>query len=169
VPLVVHGVPHLGAGASETPAELVDLFPTLLQVAGVEVPARVNGRSLLDVAAGRSPAREDSYAEVGSRQPRPPGGPRAALRDALAGISYDRPLPDLPLVESGTFFLSQGRMVRTPDWKYAHYVDDSPELYDLRADPWELENLAGRPAYRDTEQALRQRLLERTIEAGDPR
>ncbi len=149
----------------------MDLFPTLLQVAGIPVPASspINGRSLLDVLAGRSPARECTYAEVGSRQPRPPGGPRAALRDALAGVSYDRPLQELPLVESGTFFLARGRMLRTPEWKYCYYMDDTPELYDLRADPWELNNLAGHPAYREQEEALRQRLLEQAIEAGDPR
>ncbi|MGH2350283.1 MAG: sulfatase-like hydrolase/transferase [Chloroflexota bacterium] len=169
VPLLAHGAPALPVGRSEAPVELVDLFPTVLQAAGVGVPPRINGRSLLDVASGRAPAREDTYAEVSSRQPRPHGGPRAALRDAVAGVSYDRPLQELPLVESGTFFLSRGRMLRTPEWKYAHYVDDTPELYDLRADPWELENLAGRSGYREVEEKLRRRLLERAIEAGDPR
>ena len=50
-----------------------------------------------------------------------------------------------------------------------HYVDDGPELYDLRADPWEVHNLAGRPASAAPEAALRRLLLERTIEAGGPR
>jgi arylsulfatase A-like enzyme len=99
-----------------------------------------------------------------------PGALAEALRDAEAGVSYDdQSLESLPLVESGTFFLSRGRMVRTPEWKYAHYVDDVPELYDLRRDPWELENLAGRAEYREVEERLRRRLLERAIEAGDPR
>jgi arylsulfatase A-like enzyme len=170
VPLLVRGLPNVAAGSEcDAPVEIVDLFPTLLDVAGQPVPPRQNGRSLLSVLAGTGSPRDCTYAEVGSRQPLPPGGPRAALRDALAGVSYDRPLAELPLVESGTFFLSRGRMVRTPEWKYAHYVDDTPELYDLRQDPWELENLAGRPAYREQEERLRRRLLERTIEAGDPR
>ena len=169
VPLIVHGIPELPAGGSEAPVELVDVFPTLLQAAGVEVPEQISGRSLTDVAAGRAAAREDSYAEVGSLQPLPAGGVRAALRDALDGVSYDRPQEQLPLVESGTFFLSRGRMIRTPEWKYAHYVDDAAELYDLRNDPWELENLAGRPEHREREEALRIRLLERAIVAGDPR
>lgn len=169
-PLVLRGVPELPTGArSDLQVELVDLFPTLLQVAGVAAPPRINGRSILEALAGRVPARDSTYAEVGSRQALPPGEPRAALRDALAGVSYDRPLQELPLVESGTFFLSRGRMIRTPDWKYCHYVDDTPELYDLAADPWELHSLAGRPEYGQQEEELRRRLLERTIEAGDPR
>jgi arylsulfatase A-like enzyme len=170
VPLLVRGAPGLAPGAvPETPVELVDLCPTLLGAAGLPAPVGINGRSIPDVVAGAAPARDATYAEVGSRQPRPPGGPRAALAAALAGVSDDRPLADLPLVESGTFFLSQGRMVRTPRWKYAHYVDDAPELYDLAADPWELENLAGRAAYREQETALRDRLLELSIAAADPR
>jgi arylsulfatase A-like enzyme len=60
-------------------------------------------------------------------------------------------------------------MLRTPEWKYAYYVDDTPELYDLRADPPEVVNLAGHPEYREVEERLRRRLLERMIEAGDPR
>jgi arylsulfatase A-like enzyme len=34
------------------------------------------------------------------------------------------------------------RAVRTRDWKYIHYVDQSgvDELYDLRRDPFELDN-----------------------------
>jgi arylsulfatase A-like enzyme len=169
-PLLVRGLPGLKAGSrSDLQVELVDLFPTLLEVAGVSIPPRINGRSLLAVLDGREPARDATYCEVGSRQPRPAGGPRAALRDALAGRSYNRPLQDLPLVESGTFFLSQGRMIRTPDWKYAHYVDDTPELYDLRNDPGELRNLAGSVDHRAVEEDLRRRLLELTIQAGDPR
>ena len=106
---------------------------------------------------------------MGSRQPLPEGGPEAELAALKAGVSREEPIDELPLVESGTFFLSRGRMVRTEDWKYAHYVNDRPELYDLRADPGELVNLAGQPAYREQEEALRRRLLERMIEAGDPR
>jgi arylsulfatase len=170
VPLLVRGAPGLPAGETlDAPVELVDLCPTLLGLAGLPAPARINGRSILDVVAGAAPARDATYAEVGSRRPRPAGGARAALAAARDGRPDPRPLADLPLVESGTFFLSSGRMVRTPRWKYAHYLDDAPELYDLEADPWELENLAGRPAYREPQAALRDRLLELSIAGADPR
>jgi arylsulfatase A-like enzyme/MFS family permease len=37
--------------------------------------------------------------------------------------------------------------IRTPRWMYAEYTEGDAELYDLRRDPYELDNLAGDPAY----------------------
>jgi arylsulfatase A-like enzyme len=37
--------------------------------------------------------------------------------------------------------------VRTEDWRYIRYIDDSEELYDHRNDPEEWTNLAGDPKY----------------------
>ena len=170
VPLIARGLPGTAPGqTSFLQTEQIDLYPALLQAAGIGIPAGVQGRSITDVLAGRLPARESTYAEVGSRQPRPPGGAKAELDALKAGINREEALEALPLVESGTFFLSSGRMIRTDSWKYAHYVDDRPELYDLDMDPLELQNLAGREEYREKEEELRRALLERTIEAGDPR
>jgi arylsulfatase A-like enzyme len=44
--------------------------------------------------------------------------------------------------------------IRTEGWHYIHYIDDSEELYDLRADPEEWRNLAGDPAYREIRDRL---------------
>lgn len=43
--------------------------------------------------------------------------------------------------ESGAY------MVRWDDWKYIHYVDHAPELFNLRGDPTELRNLAKEPEF----------------------
>lgn len=42
-------------------------------------------------------------------------------------------------------------------------------LYDLEADPYELENLAGRAEYREVADGLRRRLAERMEMAGEGR
>jgi N-acetylglucosamine-6-sulfatase len=57
--------------------------------------------------------------------------------------------------------------VRTPDWKYIRYVDleGMDELYDLRADPYEMTNVIGRPeaaAARERMQSELDRLLRAT-------
>ncbi len=45
--------------------------------------------------------------------------------------------------------------VRTVRHKYIRYVDGFEELYDLGADPWELENLAGHPDATELQRSLR--------------
>ena len=42
----------------------------------------------------------------------------------------------------------------TGQWRYIHYFDGSEELYDLRNDPEEWNNLAGEPAYREIKSNL---------------
>jgi len=56
--------------------------------------------------------------------------------------------------------LSGRAMVQTDDYKYAYYRDGSAELYDLRRDPHEVENLAGRADHAAVENELRTRLLD---------
>ena len=40
------------------------------------------------------------------------------------------------------------------DWRYIRYADGGEELYDVRADPNEWDNLAGKPKYDEVKQRL---------------
>ena len=73
-----------------------------------------------------------------------------------------------------------GRAIRTPEWTYC-VVDisgatDAPaansyreyQMYDQRADPSELVNLAGRQEYRAKADELRDELTKLLAEAGEP-
>jgi choline-sulfatase len=51
-------------------------------------------------------------------------------------------------------------MLREGRWKYLHYVNYRPQLYDLHADPEELRDLAADPAHADALDACHRRLLE---------
>jgi arylsulfatase A-like enzyme len=61
-------------------------------------------------------------------------------------------------------------MVRTKDWKYVHDpMGDQDELYDLKHDPWELENVVRSPANGDVVDELRLRLADWSIATEDAR
>ena len=52
------------------------------------------------------------------------------------------------------------KALRTLRWKYVEYLNGDRELYDLAADPYELENRANGPAYTELIARLRSRLEE---------
>jgi arylsulfatase A-like enzyme len=60
------------------------------------------------------------------------------------------------------------RMVRTKQYKYVFNAPDIDELYDLDADPHELQNLIDHTDYGDVRARLRERLAEWMQETGDP-
>ena len=138
IPLIVSGP---GFNNSVEITELVsqiDYAPTLLAAAGVSIPAAMQGKHLLEKN------RSDVY--IGMRE-----------------------------------FVT-ARALRTPQWTYAvaapkqkgwkgvERADSYVEyiLYDNYADPFQHTNLVGRAETRDISAQLRQRLLERIREAGDP-
>ncbi|MDP2995980.1 MAG: sulfatase-like hydrolase/transferase [Bryobacterales bacterium] len=52
------------------------------------------------------------------------------------------------------------RMIRSGQWKYCYYHEDSEQLFDLRNNPEENVNLVKRPEHRDLVAALNKRALE---------
>jgi N-sulfoglucosamine sulfohydrolase len=54
-------------------------------------------------------------------------------------------------------------------WQLNFGMKPAEELYDLKQDPWLLDNLAGIPEYRDVKEALKQQLIEELKAEGDPR
>src|SRR5690606_33055479 len=55
--------------------------------------------------------------------------------------------------------IAPARMIRASDHKYIYTHGHPPQLYDLRADPQELHNLAGQGATAELERRLRDALL----------
>jgi len=51
-------------------------------------------------------------------------------------------------------------MVRTSDWKYVHYENFRPQLFDLDDDPEELIDLGESPSHEAVRAEMRERLFE---------
>lgn len=95
----------------------VDLAPTLLELAGIDPPSLVQGRSLLPLLRGERGAWRDSFLYEYFREHQFEGIPTTLA-------------------------------LRGKDWKYVVYPDylaPNEELYDLKADPFEMRNLAELP------------------------
>ena len=124
VPLVI-AAPGTGVkgGVAKDPVGLIDLYPTLTELCGVNVPKNLQGQSLVPMlkdpsATGRGWAITQVTRNAGKKQ-------------------------------GGAFF---GYSFRTPRWRYTEWADGKQgcELYDHDADPRELTNLARDGAYAET-------------------
>lgn len=163
-------VPFLIAGpgvvASDTMREefvsLVDLFPTICEMLGVDIPDGVQGRSLWPILCGQPfPEREfrSIYAELGIGGLPYRENERPSLHFPYEGPTFD----ELNSVtQSGNL-----KMVRTGNWKLLMDVEGAGELYDLDSDPAELHNRYGDPAYRERQLALTTELLRWAIRTED--
>ncbi|MEO7652989.1 MAG: sulfatase-like hydrolase/transferase [Bryobacteraceae bacterium] len=67
---------------------------------------------------------------------------------------------DAPVFAEFALHSKQARyMMRRGDFKYSHYVSDTPELYNLRDDPQEMKNLALDPAFKGKLQEMKSQLF----------
>jgi N-acetylglucosamine-6-sulfatase len=115
----------------------IDLAPTLLELAGVVVSADMQGHSLVPLLKGKQPWRNSFLLEYYSDKVFP----------RMSQMGY--------------------KAVRSGRWKYIHYVELSgmDELYDLKADPYELKNLVADAGSAKALTAMKremQRLLKET-------
>lgn len=129
VPLMFAG-PGIQAGETQALAYLMDVFPTVCDLAGVPKPSRVEGRNLTPVLAGEAQGVRDWL--------------YTAYKDVQRGVTDGR-------------------------WKLIRYpLVDKTQLFDLYADPHELNDLAGQPEQAQRVQSMLQRLAQLQREYGDP-
>ena len=97
--------------------------------------------------------------------------PRAG-RDLLPLVGTGTRPDDWPQTAYGVYNLYNGmnfavRAIRNERYKYVWNPQSSDELYDLQADPHEMENLTEEPSQAATQAELRQQLMEWLAEIGD--
>jgi len=146
----------------------VDIAPTLLAVAGVSVPAFMQGQDLRTSHQQYVFAAKDRFDEVMTRQ--------RAVRDAR--FKYIRNwLPDQadgyhleyrdnqPMMEEMWRLLAEGKLNDTQKQWFEPVGRE--QLFDTETDPYELHNLADDPAHAEDMQRLRGVMDEWLAKAGD--
>ena len=143
VPLLIYapGVTER-PGATDVPVSLVDLYPTLLDLAGL--PSEPNGADG-PALSGHSlrPLLENPLGGTW-------GGPASALTLVPAGDSADP--------------LDHHLSLRTARFRYVRARGGEEELYDHAVDPYEWRNLAADPAYAEALALVRDELRRRLLE-----
>ncbi|WP_241831737.1 sulfatase-like hydrolase/transferase [Parafrankia soli] len=149
-PLVIAGGGLPEGQVHDGMVELVDILPTVLELAGVPTQHRHFGRSLLPVLHDpASEHREYAFTEGGF------------TIEEEAQLEHS-PFPyDLKtsLQHQKTDLVGKATAVRDREWTYVWRLYDPPELYHRAIDPDERHNIAGLPEHADVERRLRQALL----------
>jgi len=135
------------AGLGERPREAShcidapDLLPTLANLAGVDVPETAEGRDLSAAVRGELAVADDEAALLMCVVP------FAQYAPQRGGREY--------------------RGLRTPRYTYVRDLRGPWLLYDNETDPYQLENLCGRPETADVQERLDALLQRRLAERGD--
>ena len=129
-PLIVRWPGQVEPGSQNNDlVQNIDFAETMLDAAGVAIPEDMQGRSMVPLLKG-----EDTE-----------------WRDALYYHYYEYP---------GIHAVKRHDGIRTDRYKLIHFYHDieEGELYDLKEDPREMNNVIDDPDYDEIEQELRQDL-----------
>lgn len=135
VPMVLYAPWSRGSGPVDSLTSNLDVVPTILDLLDLEVPAYMDGISLLALAEGRAQPRE-----------------------ALMCEHY------------GHFVERVGqRVLYRGDHKLTVTQDAADQLYDLKQDPYEMDNLAGDAAHAELLAEMHAALAREQAKYGDDR
>lgn len=157
-PLII-SLPDAGEGrCCDEMVEMVDLLPTVLELAGVEARHTHFGRSLVPLLQDASGAHRDiAVSEGGFRT-----DDRALLEKA--GWIYE---PKGRLQQERTDLVGKATCLRTQDWAHVHRLYEQDELYDRRNDPDETTNLIDSVDHAEVLVDLRRRLADWYLDTTD--
>lgn len=136
VPFLLRYPAVLGRGGRKLalPVNTPDIMPTLLGLCGLEIPGTVEGEDRSKLLRGEEPDRDE-----------------AAL------VTCPSPFGEWTRQHGGREY----RGVRTTRYTYVRSLDGPWLLYDNQQDPYQLDNLAGKPEHASLEAELEARLEEK--------
>lgn len=142
-PLVICGGPFQSGGHDERLVSLIDLPPTILDLAGVDVPPEYMGRSLVAQYAGKEKPRDFVFMQISESQ---------------CGRSIRTARYKYAVRAVGSGLTRHSAKVYFEDY-----------LYDLEQDPIEAHNLVRSTAYKKERAHLREMLVREMERAGEER
>lgn len=156
------------SGPRDAHVSIVDIFPTLCSVVGAEIPVGVQGRSLWPMLRGESyPCEEfssvmveqgyggDDFTLAEPLSFEEAGSCRSGVEGSFDGLN--------PWTQSGSI-----QMIRKGDWKLTMDRNGRGELYNLKEDPAEINNLFDQKDYVAGQLDLLKELLTWNIRLQDP-
>jgi iduronate 2-sulfatase len=143
VPLIIRGLKGSREGAHTAAlSELVDLFPTLVDLCGLPMPSGLEGTSLAPIVLGKKQAvKEAAY----TQHPRP--------------AYYDREPSGQPQAMGYSVRTDVARYTEWRDWQTKAVI--ARELYLTDQDPAEMTNYAADPNQAKTRADAEKLLLEK--------
>jgi arylsulfatase A-like enzyme len=143
MPLIIHWPDGIDPGSvSNHLVQNLDFAPTILELAGTEIPERLQGRSLVPILQGEQP---DDW------------------RDAVYYQYYEG--PELP---GSWHAVARHFGLRTDRYTIAYFPDhDEWELFDLENDPDQLTSVYDHPEYLEIQQYLKEKLDKLQEDYGD--
>lgn len=174
IPLIISMPDGKNAGTvNDQLISSIDFGPTVLSLAGVTVPAHMQGRPFLgnqsssprDAVFAARDRVDESYDMIRS----------VRTRDFLYIRNFypNEPFPiwvpylsNMPIYKEMLRLDAENKLTG-PQKSWMAYKRPPEELYDVKADPFQINNLAGNPEYKTVMNDLRKRQERWTLETGD--
>lgn len=156
-PLIVAG-PDISTGTATTFTEMVDLLPTILELAGIEPQHSHFGRSLVPVFSdSERQIRDAAFSEGGF----------ALTEQNLLEYAQGEYARKAELQHDEPELVGKTMVRRDHEFTYVHRLYESDELYDRRTDPSETTNLIDKPAFAEAAATCRDALFDWLVASAD--
>ena len=146
--------------------ESIDIFPTIMEIADVEIKYTHFGKSLIPLIKGKLRTHRDAVFAEGGYNAREPQCFEPVIQDPDAfgwGIYYDK--TNIPKDNQST--VARSSMIRTNMWKLIIRDAGKEELYNIKNDPRELKNLIDSSSHDKIKTELKEKLLRWYLKTSD--
>ncbi len=162
-----------GGTVEEALTSAVDIVPTILRTIRADVPENLPGIDLGALLGGdRSLERRHVFGEFSAHLAKH-FYPRRSVSDGryklVYNLQYTRPNP-LPQQQDGAADIAEKMTVPAMALKALERLKNSPEyeLYDLKKDPWEFDDLSAQPEYEPILKTLKMQIQQWRKQTDDP-